>query len=110
MTVQEVAKLVMRISGLTQSDIAKKAGLPGQSTVSMYLRGKSMRVDSLQMILNTCGYELVARSADGKRPEFVIGEELRAEEQKEESKAEETRMREMVKAILEDEMKKAKED
>ena len=76
MTVQEVARDVMKITGTTQQAIAEQNGLAGQSSIGTFLRSKSMRVDNLLMILNTCGYELVARSADGKHPEFVIGEKL----------------------------------
>lgn len=74
MTVQEVARLVMKASGVTQKDIADRAGLASQSTVAMFLQSKSMRVESLLLILNNCGYELVARRADGVGPEYVIGD------------------------------------
>lgn len=80
MTVQEVAKSVMKVSGRTQKDVSDKAGLSGQGAVSMMLRSKSMRVDSLLTILNACGYELVARSVDPGMPEFVIGDVLRSQE------------------------------
>ena len=76
MTVQEVARGVMKVTGTSQTEVANRAGLTGQSTVSMYLQSKSMRVENLLTILNACGYELVARSADGRLPEFVIGERL----------------------------------
>lgn len=75
MTVHEVAKNVMKITGTTQQRIADMAGLAGQGTVGMYLQSKSMRVEALLTILNCCGYELVARDPNGKYPEFVIGEE-----------------------------------
>lgn len=78
MTVQEVARDVMKLTGTTQQEIAERNGLAGQSSVGTFLRSKSMRVDNLLMILNTCGYELIARSADGKHPDFVIGEKLSA--------------------------------
>lgn len=78
MTLHEVAKSVMKITGTTQQKIADKAGLAGQGTVGMYLQSKSMRVDALLTILNGCGYDLVARDPNGKYPEFVIGESQRS--------------------------------
>lgn len=76
MTVQEVAKSVMKITNTSQREVAEKNHLSGQGAVAMFLRSKSMQVDNLLKILNTCGYELVARSVNGEYPEFVIGSEL----------------------------------
>ena len=73
MTVQEVAKQVMKDTHMTQTDVANKAGGGvGQSSISMFLKSKSMRVDSLLIILDACGYELVARSKSDKTREYVI--------------------------------------
>ena len=80
MTVQEVARCVMKVTGMSQAEVAKKAGLTGQSTVSMFLQSKSMRVDNLVTILNACGYELVARSREEGYPEYIIGNETKAKE------------------------------
>ena len=76
MDAKEVAKSVMKVTSTSQTDVAKKAGLTGQSNVSMYLQSKSMRVEALTTILNACGYELVARDPNGKLPDFVVGQEL----------------------------------
>lgn len=76
MTVQEVARGVLKAVGKTQTQIAEDLGLAGQSSIGTFFRSKSMRVDNLVKMLNACGYELVARSGDGKHPEFVIGEKL----------------------------------
>lgn len=73
MTVQEVVKAVIKGSGLTQKDIADRNGKCGGNAISMMIKSNSMRVDNLVMILNSCGYELVARSGDGSKPEYVIG-------------------------------------
>ena len=82
MKVQEVAKRVMKDAGMTQTDVAKKSGIAGQSSIGMFLKSKSMRVDSLLIILDACGFELVARRANGKGPEYVIdGKEGVPEEQ-----------------------------
>ena len=75
MKVNEVAKTIMKISNVTQKDLADKYGKSGQSTISMILSAKNMRIDNLLMILNECGYQLVARSVDGDRPEYIIGDE-----------------------------------
>ena len=75
MRVNEVAKTIMKISNVTQKELAEKFGKSGQSTISMILQAKNMRIDNLLMILNECGYELVARSIDGERPEYIIGDE-----------------------------------
>ena len=98
MTVQEVAKCVMRVTGMSQTEVAKKAGLTGQSTISMFLQSKHMRVDSLLSILNACGYELIARSVDGEHPEYVIGEDVVRES------ANQERINEMVKKAVADAM------
>ena len=74
MTVQEAVKKAIKSAGLTQADVAERCGFSGQGAVSMYLRSKSMRVESLAMMLKACGYDLVARSkSPGVRyPEIVI--------------------------------------
>lgn len=102
MTEQEVAKNVMRVTRTTQADIAERMGLAGQSTVSMYLRGKSMRVDSLLTMLNACGYELVARDTNGKYPEFVIGDHPVRKQAENDPDG----LREMVRSLLAEELRR----
>ena len=102
MTVHEVAKNVMKITGTTQQRIADEAGLAGQGTVGMYLQSKSMRVEALLTILNGCGYELVARDPNGKYPEFVIGEE----QKRAVANAGEKDMEAMVRKIVAEELRK----
>ena len=76
MTVQEVAKQVMKDAGMTQADVAKKSGVAGQSTIAMFMKSKAMRVDSLLIILDACGYELVVRDkADHDREYLLDGKE-----------------------------------
>jgi len=105
-TVQEVAKAVMKTTGITQQKIAEMAGLAGQGTIGMYLNSKSMRVDSLLTILNACGYELVARSGDGQGPEYVIGENV-SERYK---KSEDDRIAELVRKAVAEELAKREVD
>ncbi len=101
MEAKEVAKTVMKVTGTSQTDVAKRAGLTGQSNVSMYLQSKSMRVEALTTILNSCGYELVARDPNGKLPEYVIGQEIAPE------KRADTDMAATIRAIVAEELAKA---
>lgn len=100
MTVQEVCKAVMKTTGNRLQDVAEKIGVSGAGTIGMYLKSKSMQVNSLLAILNACGYELIARSADGSHPEFVIGEHLSAKVKE----AEDERIAEMVRQAVADAM------
>ena len=101
MDAKEVAKSVMKGTCTSQTDVAKKAGLAGQSNVSMYLQSKSMRVEAFTTILNCCGYELVARDPSGKLPEFVVGQELMP------SKRMDVDMAAAIRAIVAEEIAKA---
>ena len=76
MRVQDVCKAVIKSSGQTQKEIAERHGKSGQSSISMMFQSRSMRVDSLLMILNECGYDLVARSRNASGPSYVIGDDL----------------------------------
>ena len=101
MEAKEVAKTVMKVTGTSQTDVAKRAGLTGQSNVSMYLQSKSMRVEALTTILNSCGYELVARDPNGKLPEYVIGKEMK------QTNGIDTDMAATIRAIVAEELEKA---
>lgn len=83
MTASEVAKCIMKATRTTQTTVSEKGGFSGQGAVAMALRSNSMRVDTFLRILNVCGYELVARSADGKTPEYVVGDQLSVPKKKE---------------------------
>lgn len=96
MNVQEVCKAVMKTTNMRQQDVAEKIGVSGAGTIGMYLKSKSMQVNSLLAILNACGYELIARSADGQHPEFRIGDAV-ANDQK---KTDDERLAEMVKKAV----------
>lgn len=109
MTAQEVAKSIMKITGTTQSKIAEMTGLAGQSSVATFFRSQNMRIDTFMMILNSCGYELVARSEDESMPEFVIGKELRRKaEHAGESEPADNDMQDMIRRIVAEELRKAK--
>ena len=78
MNAHDVAKKIMKETKTTQEDVARAGGLAGQSSVGSFFRSNNMRVDNLLLILNTCGYELVARSGDSGRPEFIAAPTRRA--------------------------------
>ena len=103
MRVQDVAKSIMKLSGVTQGDLAEKFGKAGQSTISMILNGRSMKVESLLQILDVCGYELIAKSKDGKRPEYLIGEA--SGEQIRSANYDEERIRAIVEEVVARKMK-----
>jgi transcriptional regulator with XRE-family HTH domain len=73
----------MKATHTTQQEIAEGANLSGQSAISQFLKSRNMRVDNLLIILDACGYELVARSRDGSTPEYVIGNETATGENRE---------------------------
>lgn len=102
MKVQDVAKTVMRTSGITQTYLAEKLGKAGPSTISMILSGRSMKVDNLLTILNECGYDLIAKSRDGVRPDYLIGDgELTQQPAKSEVK-----LRDIVREMVAEELRK----
>lgn len=81
MTVQEAVRTAVKAAKITQADVSDRCSMSGQGAVSSALQGKSMRAKSLILMLNACGYELVARSIDGKASvqEIVIEDEESAE-------------------------------
>lgn len=74
MKVQDVAKMIMRERGITQAQLAEKFGKAGQSTISMILNGRSMKVENLLMILDECGYEMVIRDRGDAGHEYIVGD------------------------------------
>lgn len=101
MRAQDVAKIVMRSSGMTQGQLAEALGKAGPSTVSMILSGRNMKVDDLLVILNECGYDLIVKSRDGVRSDYLIGDgEL------EQPKRSEKRLRAIVHEMVVDELKR----
>ena len=62
MNEKDILKAIMKAKGFTQSLVAEKAGLKRQSNVSEMLRGQSIRVDNLVLLLEAMDCELVVRS------------------------------------------------
>jgi len=75
MRVQDVTKQILKESGITQQQLAERFGKASQGTISMLLNGRTMKVENLLLILDECGYEMVLRSRDEGRPEYVINNE-----------------------------------
>lgn len=73
MRAQDIIRSVIKVSGKTQQQLAEELGKSSQGTISMMLQNKNMRIDNIVTLLNACDYEVVARSRDGARPEFVFG-------------------------------------
>ena len=73
MMVQDILRSIIRLSGKKQQEIADELGKSSQGTISMMLQNRNMKIENIMQLLNVCGYELVARSRDGVRPEFVFG-------------------------------------
>ena len=75
---REIVREVMANRGYTQTELAKKAGLQGQTNVTgMLNRGKSISVEHLVLLLNTMGMELVIRDANNKKgQEWIIENEM----------------------------------
>jgi len=102
MKVQEVCRAVIKTSGLTQKEIAERHGKSGQSSISMMFQSRSMRVDSLLMILNDCGYDLIARSRNKDLPNYVIGDELNEDYLMNEARFD--RLRDIVREVVKEEL------
>lgn len=107
MKVQDAVKSIIKVSGNTQKSVSDKLGLSGQGAISMFLKSKSMRVENLLNILNACGYELVARSADGTLPEYTIGDKLGSVQSVQDSGANMSGIEEMVRRMVADELRKS---
>lgn len=69
----DIVRSVIRVSGKTQAEIAEELGKSSQGTISMMLQNRNMKIENIVALLDVCGYELVARSRDGVRPEFLFG-------------------------------------
>lgn len=68
---KEIVREVMNKSGFTQVDLQKALGLKSQSSISTYLKGDSMKVDTFVKMLTVMGYKVVV--TDGEN-EYTVGE------------------------------------
>lgn len=63
---KEIVKEAMVKAKFTQVDLQTALGLKSQSSISTYLKGDSMRVDTFVKMLNAMGYEITVQGHDVK--------------------------------------------
>lgn len=79
MNAARILNMARRNAGMTQREMARRAGIP-QSSISRIERGQiSPTVDTLERLLRTCDQELepVRRSREGDVDRTLIDERLR---------------------------------
>lgn len=77
MTGREAVEAVMEARGTTQTELAKLAGYPGQSTISEKLK-RDIKISVFVKLIEAMGYEVVVRKkhkGPRKSGEFVLTEE-----------------------------------
>lgn len=63
MTASEIAKEIMKASGVSQKKLADKMGLKAQQAVFNLLNAKNgMRTDSFVKMMNALGYDVIVRN------------------------------------------------
>ena len=68
---KEIVREVMTTTGYTQVDLQKALGLKSQSSISTYLKGDSMKVDTFVKMLTAMGYKVVVTNGEH---EMVVSE------------------------------------
>lgn len=68
---KEIVREVMTQSGFTQVELQKALGLKSQSSISTYLKGDSMKVDTFVKMLSVMGYKVVVTNGE---TEYTVGE------------------------------------
>lgn len=68
---KEIVREVMTKSGFTQVELQKALGLKSQSSISTYLKGDSMKVDTFVKMLTAMGYKVVVTNGEN---EYTVGE------------------------------------
>jgi len=71
MNEKDVLRAAMSARGVSQAMLAEMAGLKRQSNISEILRGKSMRVDNLALLLDALGFDLIVKDRNGSNRENV---------------------------------------
>ena len=66
----DIVREVMTKSGFTQVDLQKALGLKSQSSISTYLKGDSMKVDTFVKMLTAMGYKVVVTNDEH---EWTVG-------------------------------------
>lgn len=68
---KDIVREVMTYTGFTQVDLQKALGLKSQSSISTYLKGDSMKVDTFVKMLTVMGYKVVVTNGEN---EYTVGE------------------------------------
>ena len=68
---KEIVREIMTHTGFTQVDLQKALGLKSQSSISTYLKGDSMKVDTFVKLLTVMGYKVVVTNGE---KEWTVGE------------------------------------
>lgn len=68
---KDIVREVMTHTGFTQVDLQKALGLKSQSSISTYLKGDSMKVDTFVKMLTVMGYKVVVTNGEN---EYTVGE------------------------------------
>ncbi|GHV47072.1 hypothetical protein FACS189499_03870 [Clostridia bacterium] len=73
MNEKDLLREAMRVTHTTQVGLQNVLGLKGQSSVSGYLNGKSMRVETFVKVLNAIGFEV---SVKGHGQNWTLGKAM----------------------------------
>lgn len=69
MNEKDAVRAAMAARGVNQTMLAEMAGLKRQSNVSEMLRGRSMRVDNLVLLLDALGFDLIVKDRNSNNRE-----------------------------------------
>jgi len=61
---KDIVREAMTLTGFTQVDLQKALGLKSQSSISTYLKGDSMKVDTFVKMLKVMGCKVVVTNGD----------------------------------------------
>ena len=67
MTAEKAIRAAQKVKHLSQTDIARLAGMTGQSSVSEYMK-RDMKTSVLVRIFDALGYEIVVRPKRAGKP------------------------------------------
>lgn len=63
-TAKELVRALTDKRGITQADLAERAGFAGQTNIAAIYQSKNMRVDNLIRLVEALGCELVVRTVN----------------------------------------------
>ena len=115
MTGSEAIRRIMKEKHITQTEMARILGT-NQSTVGTYLRSANMRSDTMVMLADKCGYDLVLVDRLNGSHMYKIGEDDELYSQvviRDKSvygQADDDKLEETIRRVVHEEMRKAAED